>query len=82
MGRFVDIAIAEAAIGDRSGQVVRICPVDIFIIERGRLTTVPDREDECLLCGQCVAIAPDAVTVSRAYGRRLTVAAADRGSDG
>lgn len=82
MGRFIQITIAQAALADRARQVARVCPVDIFTTDGQALATVPEREDECLLCGRCVALAPDGVTVTRAYGARLPVAAADRGSDG
>lgn len=82
MGQFVEITIDQAAITDRAGQVARVCPVDIFTTAGDLLATIPDREDECLLCGRCIAIAPDAVTVARRYGDRLPVPADDRGTDG
>ncbi len=81
MGRFIEIMIDQAALADRARDVARVCPVDIFTTNGGDLATVPEREDECLLCGRCVAVAPSAVTVTRAYGARRPVAAADLGSD-
>jgi NAD-dependent dihydropyrimidine dehydrogenase PreA subunit len=85
MGRFIEI---EVEIGgerlDRStaSAVVRQCPVDIFALDGERLTTHPEREDECILCGRCVTLAPDAVSVRRAYGaRRPVVAAVEGGHD-
>jgi NAD-dependent dihydropyrimidine dehydrogenase PreA subunit len=80
MGRFIKITIHQAVREDRARQVARVCPVDIFTVDDGGvLATVPDREDECLLCGQCVAVASDVLTVARAYGARRPVVAADRG---
>jgi NAD-dependent dihydropyrimidine dehydrogenase PreA subunit len=83
MGHFVEIAI-DAAQLDRLGAetVVRACPVDVYALDdRGALASVAEREDECILCGRCVELAPGAVKVRRAYGARREVAAA-RGGDG
>jgi len=84
MGRFVEISIDEAALDATAAQaVVRACPFDIYALDaEGGLTTRPEQEDECILCGRCVALAPDAVTVRRAYGARRPVAAAVENGDG
>jgi len=81
MGRFVEIAIDAAGLENGAAEaVVRACPVDIYALGAGgRLTTHPEREDECILCGRCVALAPDAVTVRRAYGARRPVTVAEDG---
>jgi NAD-dependent dihydropyrimidine dehydrogenase PreA subunit len=75
----VDIAIAADRVApEAAAAVVRACPVEIFVVDGGGgLGTDPEREDECILCGRCVAIAPDAVAVTRAYGARRPVAVAD-----
>jgi NAD-dependent dihydropyrimidine dehydrogenase PreA subunit len=83
MGRFVDIALAGDGLGPGAAEtVVRACPVDIFVVDgEGDLGTDSDREDECILCGRCVAVAPGAVSVTRAYGARRPVVVAE-GADG
>lgn len=77
MGRFIEFEIDAGGLEpDRAKQVERACPVDIFALEEsGRLVTVERNEDECILCGRCVELAPAAVTVRRAYGERREVAA-------
>lgn len=76
MGRFVQIDVARA-VGERAAGVVRSCPVDIFATDsEDVLTTIPAREDECLLCGQCIAASAGGVRVTRTYGSRATVEAA------
>jgi len=77
MGRFVHIAVpsGELAQGIVDG-VVAACPVDIFGGRDGRLVTHAEREDECILCGLCVAAAGGQVEVTRAYGAHTPVDAA------
>lgn len=78
MGRFVQMTIADGLDHAQAEAVVRACPVDIFALDRsGALTSVPEREDECILCGRCVAIAPQAVSVRRRYGSERPVEAAE-----
>jgi NAD-dependent dihydropyrimidine dehydrogenase PreA subunit len=81
MGRFIEISIApEAPSAEQAQAVVRACPVDIFAVgSGGALSTHPEREDECILCGRCVEIVSDAVSVRRAYGDRRAVEAASDG---
>ncbi|HEX7289953.1 MAG TPA: hypothetical protein VF250_02390 [Conexibacter sp.] len=83
MGRFIEIAIDASAVDAATAPaVVRACPVDIYALASdGALVSVPDREDECILCGRCVALAPEGVSVRRAYGARRPVIAAE-GGDG
>ncbi len=84
MGRFIEIAIDAAAVDAATAQAaVRACPVDIYALGAdGRLEAVSEREDECILCGRCVALAPAGVSVRRAYGARRPVVAAAEGDDG
>lgn len=78
MGRFVEVTISGGLDRAQAGVVVRTCPVDIFVLDRsGALTSVPEREDECILCGRCVTIAPDGVSVRRRYGDRRRVEAGE-----
>ncbi len=74
MGRFVEIEVAGDRVEDALGRsIVGACPVDIFVQTETGLATVAEREDECILCGRCVELAPDAVTARRAYGSRAPV---------
>jgi NAD-dependent dihydropyrimidine dehydrogenase PreA subunit len=76
MGRFVEVTISGGVDRALADAVVRACPVDIFALDRsGALTSVPEREDECILCGRCVTIAPETVSVRRRYGSRHPVEA-------
>jgi NAD-dependent dihydropyrimidine dehydrogenase PreA subunit len=78
MGRFVEISIDSRRLdAARARDVAGGCPVDIFWTDAGgALGTHADREDECILCGRCVASAPEAVRVRRAYGAQRPVAPA------
>jgi NAD-dependent dihydropyrimidine dehydrogenase PreA subunit len=84
MGRFVEIAVAASELSaEQAAQVASACPVDIYALAAGgTLAVVAENEDECILCGRCVEIAPAAITVSRAYGSRRQVNAAGGGLDG
>lgn len=79
----MEITVAGQELDPESRRrIARACPVDIFRVDdAGALATHPEREDECILCGRCVAIAPQAVEVRRAYGARQPVAAAAGGDD-
>jgi NAD-dependent dihydropyrimidine dehydrogenase PreA subunit len=78
MGRFVEVAIADSIACEAADAVVRACPVDIFVLDAsGALVSVPEREDECILCGRCVAIDPGAVSIRRRYGAERPVQAAE-----
>jgi NAD-dependent dihydropyrimidine dehydrogenase PreA subunit len=83
MGRFVELGIETAQLDRASADaVVRACPVDAFALDpAGTLTTVERNEDECILCGRCVELAPGAVTVRRRYGAGREVTTAG-GGDG
>jgi NAD-dependent dihydropyrimidine dehydrogenase PreA subunit len=84
MGRFVEITADPTAVDAAAAQaVVRACPVDIYALGAGgALVSVPEREDECILCGRCVALAHGGVSVRRAYGARRPVVATVEGGDG
>ncbi len=79
MGDFVEIAIDRQRLDPaHARQLARICPVDIFTIaEQSQLETSAEREDECILCGRCVAVGDGAVSVRRAYGARRPVPASE-----
>jgi ferredoxin-like protein FixX len=82
MGRFITISVEPARLDVAAAKaVVRACPVDIFTLQAGQLATDESREDECILCGRCVALASDAVSVTRAYGTRRPIVATAEGHD-
>jgi NAD-dependent dihydropyrimidine dehydrogenase PreA subunit len=74
MGRFVEVKINGRLDRGEASAVVGACPVDIFKLDHaGTLASVPEREDECILCGRCVELAPDALSVRRLYGKGRAV---------
>jgi NAD-dependent dihydropyrimidine dehydrogenase PreA subunit len=79
MGRFIEVSIDQDALAAGQAEaLVRSCPVDVFAIDSAAgLVAVAENEDECILCGRCVELAPAAIAVRRAYGerRQLTVTA-------
>jgi NAD-dependent dihydropyrimidine dehydrogenase PreA subunit len=76
MGRFVEVKVLHPLEGEDARALVGACPVDIFALgDSGRLTVVPEREDECILCGRCVALAGQALSVRRLYGQGREVSA-------
>jgi NAD-dependent dihydropyrimidine dehydrogenase PreA subunit len=79
VGQFVCIAVDHRRLdGARSKAIVRACPVDIFTYEPcGVLSADASREDECILCARCVTVAPDAISVTRAYGANRPVLPTD-----
>jgi NAD-dependent dihydropyrimidine dehydrogenase PreA subunit len=60
-----DVLAADAAF---AAKLVEVCPVDIFDQAGGALQIVADNLDECVLCGLCLAAAPEgAVRVIKLY---------------
>jgi NAD-dependent dihydropyrimidine dehydrogenase PreA subunit len=85
MGRFIEIEIDSSRLNHHVARaVVGACPVDAFSLDsEGRLTSVAENEDECILCGRCVELAPEAVVVRRRYGAgRAVTASGGSGEDG
>jgi ferredoxin-like protein FixX len=51
LGIFIQIrADNKRLTQDVKGKLVRVCPVDIFVLEGDQLVINPDNEDECTLC--------------------------------
>lgn len=69
LGVFIDIQIDEGRLpADIAATLVPLCPVEIFMLEDGRLIVRPDQVDECTLCELCLAIAPPgAITIRKKY---------------
>ena len=69
-GIFIDVEVDDAIAGDAelAAKLAEVCPVDIFTAEDGRVETVPENLDECVLCELCLKAAPDgAVVVKKLY---------------
>lgn len=69
-GVFIDVEIDEAIASDAelAKKLEEVCPVDIFTAVHGRVETVEDNLDECVLCELCIQAAPPgAVRVKKLY---------------
>ncbi len=69
-GVFIAVEVADAVASDRelAAKLAEACPVDIFAAGEGGLEIVSENLDECVLCGLCLAAAPDgAVSVLKLY---------------
>lgn len=69
-GIFIDIGVDESIAGDAelARKLEEVCPVDIFRDAGGRVETVPENLDECVLCALCLdAAPPGAVVVKKLY---------------
>jgi NAD-dependent dihydropyrimidine dehydrogenase PreA subunit len=56
MGIFIEIEIDhEKCLGpEKSGECARVCPVNIFAVQDGKVAVVKQNEDECILCNLCL----------------------------
>jgi NAD-dependent dihydropyrimidine dehydrogenase PreA subunit len=69
-GVFIDLEVDDSIRDDAelAAKLAEVCPVDIFTAENGRVETVPQNLDECVLCELCLDAAPDgAVAVKKLY---------------
>jgi NAD-dependent dihydropyrimidine dehydrogenase PreA subunit len=67
---FVEVEVSDEAANDPelAGKLEEVCPVDIFRDAGGRVETVPENLDECVLCELCLdASPPGAVVVKKLY---------------
>jgi NAD-dependent dihydropyrimidine dehydrogenase PreA subunit len=67
---FIDVEVADDAAADPelARKLEEVCPVDIFRDAGGRVETVPENLDECVLCELCLdASPPGAVVVKKLY---------------
>jgi NAD-dependent dihydropyrimidine dehydrogenase PreA subunit len=69
-GVFIDVDVDDSIRDDAelAAKLAEVCPVDIFTAEDGRVETVPENVDECVLCELCLEAAPaGAVVVKKRY---------------
>ena len=57
---FIDIKVSDEVAGsaELAAKLEEVCPVDIFRNADGRVETVEENLDECVLCNLCVEAAP------------------------
>jgi NAD-dependent dihydropyrimidine dehydrogenase PreA subunit len=69
-GVFIEVEIDDSIRDDAelASKLEEVCPVDIFTAANGRVETVPENLDECVLCELCLDAAPDGgVVVKKLY---------------
>ena len=67
---FIDVEVADEAANDPelAKKLEEVCPVDIFRDAGGKVETVPENLDECVLCKLCLDASPaGAVVVKKLY---------------
>ena len=67
---FIGVEVDDAVARDTAvaAKLAEVCPVDIYAVEGGHIVLVEENLDECVLCGLCLAAAPDgAVRVLKLY---------------
>ena len=78
-GTFIAVEVDDQAAAD-SALALKLsdaCPVDIFAQAEGGVSIVEKNLDECVLCGLCLAAAPEgAVTVVKLYDNDAILAKA------
>ena len=70
MGIFIQVEIdREKCLGpEKSGECARVCPVNIFEVQEGRIVVLEENEDECILCNLCLdKCQPSAISINKLY---------------
>ena len=76
---FIGVEIDDAVAADRelAKKLEEACPVDIFAATDHGVEIVEANLDECILCGLCIAAAPQGtVTVHKLYSNEILEAGA------
>ena len=76
---FIGVEIDDAVTGDPevAKKLEEACPVDIFTATDKGVEIVEANLDECILCGLCLAAAPQGtVTVHKLYSNEILETAA------
>jgi NAD-dependent dihydropyrimidine dehydrogenase PreA subunit len=69
-GVFIDVEVDASVASDAelAKKLEEVCPVDIFRDAAGRIETVAENLDECVLCELCIQAAPaGGVRVKKLY---------------
>jgi NAD-dependent dihydropyrimidine dehydrogenase PreA subunit len=69
-GVFIEVEVSPQVAGDAelARKLEEVCPVDIFRDAGGRVETVPENLDECVLCELCLEASPaGGVVVKKLY---------------
>jgi NAD-dependent dihydropyrimidine dehydrogenase PreA subunit len=69
-GVFINVEVDEKVTDDAelATKLEEVCPVDIFTADNGRVETVTENLDECVLCELCIeAGPPGTVVVKKLY---------------
>ncbi len=69
-GVFIDVEVDDSIADDAelARRLAEVCPVDIFTAEHGRVETVRENLDECVLCELCLdAAPPGTIAVKKLY---------------
>jgi NAD-dependent dihydropyrimidine dehydrogenase PreA subunit len=69
-GVFIDVEVDESVASDPelAAKLEEVCPVDIFRDAAGRVETVAENLDECVLCELCIQASPTGtVRVKKLY---------------
>ena len=70
MGIFVQVTVDDQkCLGpEKSGECVRICPVNIFEARDGRTVVREENTDECILCNLCLdKCQTSAISIEKLY---------------
>lgn len=64
---FIEVDVDESIASDPelARKLEEVCPVDIFSAANGRVETVPENLDECVLCELCLDASPPGTVVVR-----------------
>ena len=69
-GVFIEVEVDAEVASDPAlaKKLEEVCPVDIFRDRAGRVETVPENLDECVLCELCLdVVPPGGVVVKKLY---------------
>jgi NAD-dependent dihydropyrimidine dehydrogenase PreA subunit len=69
-GVFIEVEVDESVASDPelAAKLEEVCPVDIFRNAGGRVETVGENLDECVLCELCIQASPSGtVRVKKLY---------------
>jgi len=70
VGVFIKVSVDdEKCLGpEKSGECVRVCPVNIFEVRGPRVVVREENEDECILCNLCLDKCPaSAIQIKKVY---------------